>query len=113
MQYKQLEQDIQRLLTTIDAYQNLDETEPPQPDDEPIETYHISPTQGGIVITKEETKQVIASRPASTRPPLTALILSILCSLALIACIIFISTIPTTKQLHFTRSLSLPVQLLF
>lgn len=114
MQYKQLEQDIERLLRTIAAYQGQDETEAPQPEeetDEPIETYHIYPMQGGIFIAKEE-PPVIDIASVHTRPPLTALILSILCSLAMIACLIFISTLPTTKQLRFTRSISLPVQLL-
>jgi baseplate J-like protein len=117
---QQLEDDIQRMLVTINAFNSQDEEpgELPEPQttqqeqDEPIETYHIYPMQDGFFVTKEETEQIIDSTPSPARPPLTALIFSILCSLMLVCYLIFISTIPTTKQLRFTRSISLPVQLL-
>ncbi len=62
MQHNQLEQNIQRVLATIDARNSQED---PTSKDAPIETYHIYPTHGGIFITKEEPN--IADTPVIAR----------------------------------------------
>src|SRR5947209_9527301 len=86
--HKSLENDLQHIFATS-ATDNQDGTKPEEEPDEPIETYHIYPAQGGILITKEEvTEPVVDSTPPVKRPSLFSFIPVILSSLLLLLIVI-------------------------
>jgi Baseplate J-like protein len=109
--HKSLENDIQNIFATSAPY-NQDGTKPEEEPDEPIETYHIYPAQGGILITKEEvTEPVIDSTPPVTRPPLISFIPAIVSSLVFLLFVMFVPKSPPTQHLTIRHSFTIPQDL--
>jgi Baseplate J-like protein len=109
--HKSLENDLQNIFATS-AADNQDDTKPKEEPDEPIETYHIYPAQGGILITKEEIAEpVIDSTPPVNRLPLISFIPAIVASLVLIVFVLFVPTSPPTQHLTIRHSFTIPQDL--
>src|SRR5258708_22477538 len=88
------DEEITCMLASIDGEDHEEDTKPQ--DAEPIETFHVNPVPGGIVIlTDEAYKQAVANnQPQITQAPLLPLIVVIVCSLFLITSIVFIPNTP-------------------
>ena len=109
--HKSLENDVQHIFATS-AADNQDGTKPEEEPEEPIETYHIYPAQGGILITKEEAAEpVIDSTPPVKHPPLISFIPAIVASLVLLLFVLFVPNSPPTQQLTMRHTFTLPQDL--
>src|SRR5258708_2260646 len=102
------DEEITCMLASIDGEDHEEDTKPQ--DAEPIETFHVNPVPGGIVIlTDEAYKQAIASgQPRTLQPPMLLLIVVILCSLFLITGIVFVPNTPPTQQIMQIASFTIP-----